>query len=523
LFQDKPWARVSRTSAEYKRDYDVIRGKLKKTGEWEDQAYRYPKDTWPVADARSHCRKHKGISFEPAKEEKKKGEAAEGYILAGDLYAMLLGELKGRIWAMEPQALQAFFAELREFSGSQAQICTISVQAAQQKAKERQSRMTIADGIATVPVSGLLLKDIPWILQFFGIDATSYSDIRADIADALADNSVKQIFLKIDSPGGEVAGVQETADAIFEARSKKRLDAYIDDLCASGAYWLGSQGESITANVNAIVGSIGVYATYYDTSERAKSEGIKVRIIRSGEHKGMGVPGAEITEAQIAAIQQVIDDIAQNFVAQVARGRKQPIGKIAALATGQVWLAERAMGFGLIDGIASFESFGKGKENVMAKDDVEVLDEGAIRAEAALAERQRLVELKAAFSDDPAFAMEQFEKGASLIEAKAAYAEVLKVKLAAEKKAIADFGKAAEGVMKYDAKTRTWTPVVAASGAQPVEFHEAAQGGGDFVALAKTKAEKEKVSLKVAMSRLVREQPEAHAKWLENQGKVKIK
>jgi signal peptide peptidase SppA len=495
---DKNWGQQERKSPEYNRVYIVIRGVLIKTDKWEDQAYRYPKDTWPVADARSHCRKHKGISFEPAKEEKKKGEAAEGFVLAGDLYAILLGELRGRIWAMEPQALQAFFAELHEFSGSQAQICTINVQAAQQKAKERQSKMTIADGVATIPVSGLLLKNVPWMLQLLGMEATSYTDIRANIADALADDSVKRIVLEINSPGGEVAGMQEAADAIFEARGKKPVNAFIDDLGASAAYLLASQANTINANANAKVGSIGLYTTIVDSSKQAEKEGIKVHVIRSGEHKGMGVPGAEITEAQITAIQQVIDDIAQNFVAQVARGRKQPIGKIATLATGQVWLAERAKGLGLIDSVGNFEnSFAKGEMAMAEKDnavDAEVLNEDAIRAEAALAERQRLAELKAAFSDEPAFAMEQFEKGSSLVEAKAAYAEVLKVKLAAEKKTNAELVEKAK----------------AASGAPPVEFHESAQDGKDFVVLAHEKAKSEGISLSAAMSKLAAQNSELY-------------
>jgi signal peptide peptidase SppA len=466
----------------------------------------------------------KGISFEPAKKSEA-SESAEGFVLAGDLYAVLLGELKGRIWAMEEKALQAFFGELREFSGSQAQICTINVQAAQMKAPKRESKMRIDGGIATIPISGLLLKNIPWILSLFGIDATSYIDIHADVANALADNSVKRIILKIDSPGGEVAGVQEAADAIFEARAKKPVDTFIDDLGCSGAYWLGSQANTISANTNAEVGSIGVYGVLTDYSKAAENAGIKIHVIRSGEHKGVGVTGAEITEEQIAAIQQLMDDIGQNFVAAVARGRNQPISKVAQLATGQVWLAERAKGLGLIDGIESWETFLTGRVKTMADErtsiDAEVLNEEAIRAEAAeeavAKGKTRLAELKAAFSDDLAFAVEQFEKDASLTDAKAAYAEVLKVKLAAEKKANAEMVKGAEGKMRFDEKTGMWIPIITASGAQAVEFHEAAQGEGDFLTLAQAKAKEEKTTVTAAMRTLAKERPDLHVSFVQAQ------
>lgn len=426
---------------------------------------------------------------------------------------------------MERKALQAFFGELQQFGGSSAQICAESITAAQTKPQKRESKMTVENGTAIVPVKGLLLKEALWLLSFFGIESSTYSGIRADISDALTNDSVKRIVLKIDSPGGELAGIQEAADAIFEARKTKPIDAFIDDLGTSGAYWLGSQAQTITANLNTLVGSIGVYAIFYDFSKRAEKEGIKVHVIRSGEHKGMGAVGAEISEEQITVIQQIMDDIGQNFVAAVARGRGKPMGKIAQLATGQAWLAERAKNLELIDKVGTLETvFGKGVETMTEgenitgemmfdattgewhpKGNAEILDEGAIKTEAVSEEKTRLAELKAAFPDDLAFAVEQHEKGASLTEAKAAYAEVLKVKLATEKKANAEFAEKAK----------------AGQGAQPVEFNESAEGGEDFMAVAKTRAKEEKIPIREALRKVAQERPDLYISFVEAQPRRK--
>ncbi len=182
--------------------------------------------------------------------------------------------------------------------------------------------MRIEGHTAVIPISGVLLKDVPDWMRLWGLDVTGYGDIRDMLSAALANPGVTDITLAVDSPGGQVAGIMEAAAAIAEANKTKPVTAKVGELSASAAYWLSSQASRIEASPLSEVGSIGVYTVYADFSEMAKAEGVRVIVIRSGEHKGMGVMGAPITEGQIAAVQEVIDGIAAQFQGAVGTGRK---------------------------------------------------------------------------------------------------------------------------------------------------------------------------------------------------------
>ena len=119
-----------------------------------------------------------------------------------------------------------------------------------------------AGSVAVVPVAGILLKEVPAIykrLEAFGIRFTEYGDITAAVKHAAADPETEKILLHVNSPGGTVAGAQEAAAAIYKARQHKKVIAYIEDLGASGGYWLASQAEEVYSNRHAGVGSIGAH------------------------------------------------------------------------------------------------------------------------------------------------------------------------------------------------------------------------------------------------------------------------
>jgi len=252
---------------------------------------------------------------------------------------------------MEARALDSHFLQLAELEVSSGRD---SYNAGPLSNDEiRQNKLRVENGLAVIPVYGVLMKQVPLIYRWFGIKATAYSEIVEMINEALGRDDVDTIMLDVDSPGGQVAGGIETANAIYAARSKKKVIAYAGDMACSGAYWLASQAEEFTAGPNAMIGSIGVYCVYVDYSKEAESLGIKVYVISSGEHKGMGVAGAKITEAQIAAMKEVIDGMNNNFVTAVVRGRGLSQEKVRELATGRVWIAAAAKAHELIDGVVN--------------------------------------------------------------------------------------------------------------------------------------------------------------------------
>jgi len=141
------------------------------------------------------------------------------------------------------------------------------------------------------------------------------------------------------------------------ATSKKHVWAFVEDTCASAAYWVASQASRIVANNStAGIGSIGTFMALYDVSGAAAMQGIKAVVIRSGKLKGAGFPGTEVTEEQKAVWQDLVDKTQQQFTAGVAAGRNIDVNEVESLAEGRMWLAEDAKQLRLIDEISSFET-----------------------------------------------------------------------------------------------------------------------------------------------------------------------
>jgi len=177
------------------------------------------------------------------------------------------------------------------------------------------------------------------------------------VREAAHDPAIHAIMLRIDSPGGATAGTSTLADEVKAAAARKPLHAFVEDLAASAAYWVASQAGRITANSGtAEVGGIGTFMALYDTSVKAKSDGVKAVVIRAGAFKGAGFPGTEITKDQLAVWQKLVDGIQTSFTQAVARGRKMRPDRAVALADGRMHIAADAQRLGLIDGIEPFDT-----------------------------------------------------------------------------------------------------------------------------------------------------------------------
>jgi signal peptide peptidase SppA len=349
------------------------------------------------------------------------------------------------------------------------------------------------------------MKSVPFIFELFGISCPTYATIADQIERAAMDDAVQGIALKIDSPGGQVTGVEIAAQAIASAAAKKPVSAYIDDLGASAAYWLASQASRISANANAEVGSIGVYSVAVDASKMAEDEGLKINVISSGAHKGVGVMGAPITDPQIAALQHTIDGLADNFVAAVSRGRQMPPEKVRASADGRTWLASEALDRGLVDSVETFESMLAGmKPGAQTEEGLHMAEASkteTTREEFLTAERARKTALVAAFPEDKEFAGEQFLAGATVAEAKAAYCDVLKAKMAAQAKEAA----------KANVAPRGAKPV------PPPESDPSDVAPRSFMEAARDLANEKSIPMREAMSRVARANPELYAEHKKNE------
>lgn len=314
-------------------------------------------------------------------------------------------------WAITEQAFEAHYQWALRMNLAEH---LASPQAAlAEKSATEQLGVTVQDGVAVIPLRGTLMKQVSSMSA-----NTSTVRARRQIRTAAADPTVKAILLHIESPGGTVSGTAELAADIAAAGKRKTVEAFIDDLGASAAYWLASQAQRITANATAMVGSIGTYGVVYDMQAAAAQAGIKVHVIRAGAFKGAGTPGTEITAELLAEIQGRIDALNEFFLAGVAQGRRLPLADVRALADGRVHLAAQAQTLKLIDAVGSFEEVfarlasAKGKR--MSQE-----NEGGPAAPAAATLAQLKAACPGASSD---FLLKQLEAGATLDQAQRAHA-----------------------------------------------------------------------------------------------------
>jgi capsid assembly protease len=208
--------------------------------------------------------------------------------------------------------------------------------------------------IAVIPIYGMIEHRSSFLLDLFG--GTSIEDIRGSLRSAVADPQVSSIVLDIDSPGGGVAGVTELAAEIRAARGTKRIVAVANTTAASAAYWLAAQADQVLVTPSGQVGSIGVFAIHAEMSKALEAEGVTVTIIKAGERKTDGNEYEPLSDAARSEMQGRADTFNASFMADVAKGRRVPVTKVASdYGDGAVFLAGAALKAGLVDGIGTLD------------------------------------------------------------------------------------------------------------------------------------------------------------------------
>ena len=210
--------------------------------------------------------------------------------------------------------------------------------------------------VPVVDEHGVLVLDMvgPVTKGFSKYGGTSTVAMRETIREAAKDDSVKGILLHIDSPGGTVAGTQELANDVAAFTLKKPMAVHASGIMASAAYWIGAWATTIAADETTEVGSLGTYLTVVDSSGAAEMEGIKVHLVTSGEFKGLGAAGVEVSDTHLAHLQEVIDDINGLFMRDVSAARGFDVVG-AGIADGRTFIASKALGHGLIDRVQSLD------------------------------------------------------------------------------------------------------------------------------------------------------------------------
>ena len=173
----------------------------------------------------------------------------------------------------------------------------------------------------------------------------------------IEDNSnIKGVVLRINSPGGTVAATQEIYEKIWKLRKKNIIIvASMGDVAASGGYYAASACNYIVANYGTITGSIGVISYSPNLKRLFDKLGIEMNVIKSGKYKDILSSHRDITQAERALIQEMIDLSYNKFVKDIALGRNMNLDDIIRIADGRVMNGETALANGLIDQLGTFE------------------------------------------------------------------------------------------------------------------------------------------------------------------------
>jgi protease-4 len=171
------------------------------------------------------------------------------------------------------------------------------------------------------------------------------------------DDSIKAIILHVNSPGGGVAASEEIYREVKRIRDEKhkRIVSAISTVGASGAYYVSAGTNKIYADNGSVVGSIGVIAEWVNYGDLMRWAKLKQETLTVGEFKDTGDPTRDMTPAERAYMQSLIDNMYGQFVQAVADGRHAKPSDIKAIADGRVWTGQEALALHLIDQVADFQ------------------------------------------------------------------------------------------------------------------------------------------------------------------------
>jgi protease-4 len=205
------------------------------------------------------------------------------------------------------------------------------------------------DAVAIVRVEGTITNSDESDSATGAVSGTIVSDLQA----AAADNTVKAIILRVDSPGGTVTGSAQIYDAILEM--DKPVIVSMAGTAASGGYYVSAPADYIFARPDTTTGSIGVILTVYNIEGMLEKVGVEVTSITSGVNKGIGNPWETLTPDQTAILEEYIDESYDEFVRIIVDGRNLPEEDVIALADGRIYSGRQALELKLVDELGDLD------------------------------------------------------------------------------------------------------------------------------------------------------------------------
>ncbi|MCK5447752.1 MAG: signal peptide peptidase SppA [Gemmatimonadetes bacterium] len=197
-----------------------------------------------------------------------------------------------------------------------------------------------ADRVAILPVYGVIESDASFI---------------QNLEKFREDKSVRGFVVEIRSPGGVAGTAQSMYSELASLRDEddRPVVAWIGEIGASGAYLVALGADSILALPSSITGSIGVIMEFPNAEELLRKVGVDLEVVKSGEMKDIGSPVRDLTDDERRVLQDLVDDVYEQFVDAVSANRGLDRDRVTALADGRVMSGARAAELGLVDRTAT--------------------------------------------------------------------------------------------------------------------------------------------------------------------------
>lgn len=191
-----------------------------------------------------------------------------------------------------------------------------------------------------------------------GEDGIHADDVIAALNAAFEDKQSRAVVLRINSPGGSPVQAGQVHDEIRRLRGKYPnipLYAVVDDICASGGYYIAAAADKIFVDKASLIGSIGVLMDGFGFTESMKKLGVERRLLTAGENKGYLDPFSPIDPDQEVHARAMLGEVHQQFIQVVRQGRGKRLKETPDMFSGLIWSGARSIELGLADALGSLD------------------------------------------------------------------------------------------------------------------------------------------------------------------------
>ena len=206
---------------------------------------------------------------------------------------------------------------------------------------------SLAPKIGVVPISGTIMTEEETSL--LSGSSISSRKIASQLYSLRDDTSVQSILLDINSPGGSAVATEEIAKAVKNVSHTKPVYALVNDVGASGAFWISVTANKSYASPMSTLGSIGVTSATLSYEEFIDKHNITYRKLTAGEYKDLGSPFREMTDKEKEMMQGMLDELHSRFINHTAESRNMSVEEVKKYADGRVFLGSTAHKAGFID------------------------------------------------------------------------------------------------------------------------------------------------------------------------------